>query len=238
MNENDLLQQAAALPPGRVTRLEIADQSYFVKMVETHQRLRLHVTKGDPAKALAREVGLLRAFAERGAPVARVVAANERHLILADHGTPVEKAVRKGEVSDALLRQIGSTLADLHARGLAHGRPVLRDICHDGTRITFLDLEAGAKLNARDHDMARDLIILIYSVMMSTSANRDIARQVIEGYRDVGTEAVWQATCRRSRKLWWLELLARPGVWLHRRRGKKRSEMIAIGATRALIASY
>ncbi len=232
-----LLQRAAALPFSRLARLRFQGRDYFVKMAEIHDNMRLRLFKGDPASALAREAAMLRSFAARGAAVARIIAADERRLILADHGTPVEKAIRSGDVSDALLRQIGSALADLHARGLAHGRPVLRDICHDGSAITFLDLEAGAKLDATDHDKARDLMVLIYSMMVTTSANRHMARQVIEGYRQAGTEAVWQKTRRRSRNLWWLELLALPGVWVHRRRGKRRSEMIAIGATRALIAA-
>ncbi|TVP72032.1 MAG: hypothetical protein EA339_08480 [Rhodobacteraceae bacterium] len=237
MTEDELLKRAADLPPGRVGQLQIADRSYFVKTVETHQKLRLHITKGDPVKALAREVELLRAFAARGAPVARLVAANATHMVLADHGKPVEKLIRHGQVDDALLRQIGAALADLHSRDLAHGRPMLRDICYDGASITFLDLEAGASLNATDRDKARDVLILIYSIMVTTNANQHMARMVIEGYRNAGTDSVWRATRRRSRGLWWLQLLAMPGVWAHRKRGKTRSEMAAVAATRALIAA-
>ncbi|MCC5966324.1 MAG: phosphotransferase [Natronohydrobacter sp.] len=237
MTEDELLKRAADLPQGRVAQLQIADQSYFVKTVEAHQNLLLHITKGDPVKALAREVDLLRAFAERGAPVARLVAANATHMVLADHGKPVAKPVRHGQVDDVLLRQIGAALADLHSLDLAHGRPMLRDICHDGASITFLDLEAGASLNATDRDKARDVLILIYSVMVTSNSDQHMARMVIEGYRSAGSDSVWRATIRRSRGLWWLQLLALPGVWAHRRRGRKRSEMIAISATRALIAA-
>lgn len=237
MSDLDLLRHAADLPPGRVARLEIADQSYFVKSVEVRTKLRQRITKGDPAKAFAREVALLRAFAARGAPVPRIIAANATHLVLADHGTPVEKAIRKGHVSDALLRQIGTSLAALHKLGLAHGRPLLRDICYDGTTVTFLDLEAGAKLDARPYDQARDLIALIYSMVLATNSDMRMTQVLIDGYRSEGDPAVWDAVRKRSRNLWWLELLALPGVWLHRFRRKKRSEMAAVSATRALIAT-
>jgi len=232
-----LLAQAAELPPKRLTRIQHEGRAYVVKMAEIHDSLRLRLMKGNPAAALAREVDLLRRFAARGARVAQVMAASADRVVLADHGPTVARMVRDGRAEPALLRQIGRALAELHALGLAHGRPKLGDICYDAGQITFLDLEAGARLQARPRDQARDLFLLLHSVLATTSGDHATAALVLEGYRVAGDPAVWQATQARAKRLWWLQILARPGAWLHRRRGKTRSEFTAFAATRALIAA-
>ncbi len=231
-----LLQIAHDLPRQRLTRITHDGQSYFVKTPEHHASLRWRMQKGDPEAAFARESALLRGFAARGARVARIVAADDRHMVLADHGPPLQQMVARGQADAGLMQRLGAALAELHAPGLAHGRPSLRDICWNGTHMTFLDLEAGAKLQATAPDQARDLFLLLHSVFVIDGSASPLAEPLLSAYRDAGDPAVWHALSIRSRRVWWLEALTRPLAWAHRIRGKKRSEFAALRATRRLVA--
>lgn len=231
-----LLRKVQTLPPRRLTQIQYQDKSYFVKMPEQHASLRWRVQKGDPKAAFQREVELLHGFSAKGAPVPQIVAEDDGCIVLADHGKPLQRLIYQGQADVALMQASGKALADLHALGLAHGRPSLRDICWNGEGLTFLDLEAGATLQAKPHDQARDLFLLLHSVFLTDGATSPLAAPVLDGYRAAGSAAVWQATQRRARGLWWLEGLTRPGAWLHQWRGKTRCEFAAIRAARALIA--
>lgn len=231
-----LLQIARALPPHRLNQIAHDGKSYFVKRPEEHASLRWRLQKGDPKAAFAREVALLRGFAAKGAAVPRIVAEDAEMIVLADHGTPLQALVYDGQADAALMQRTGAALAALHARGVAHGRPSLRDICIDNNGLTFLDLEAGAKLQANAQDQARDLFLLLHSVFQADGAASPLAQPALDAYRAAGDPAVGQALKTRARGLWWLEFLTRPAAWWHRVRGKKRCEFAAIRAVRALVA--
>lgn len=231
-----LLHMAHSLPPRRLTRIEYQGEVYFAKMPEQHVSLRWRLQKGDPKVAFAREVSLLHEFAIRGAAVPRIVAQDAQCIILADHGMPLQRHIYQGQADADLMQRTGKAMAKLHALGLAHGRPSLRDICWNGTELTFLDLEAGATVQASPYEQARDLFLLLHSVFLTDGASSSLAAPVLDAYRAQGDAVVWQATQARARGLWWLELLTRPGAWLHHWRGKTRCEFAAIRAARALIA--
>ncbi|MFN7002151.1 MAG: hypothetical protein ACK4NW_01825 [Roseinatronobacter sp.] len=230
-----LLQQMRALPQRRLTQIEVQGQPYFVKMPETGLSLRWRLQKGNPKAAFAREINLLRKFAERGAPVARIVAGDDTRIAMADHGTPVRWIVYRKQADPVLMRRLGTALAEMHALGLAHGRPSLRDICWNGKDMTFLDLEAGAKLQATPRDQARDLYLLIHSVFNADGVQSPLALPVLKAYRAQCDPAIWEAAKELAQRLWWVDLLSRPGAWVHRLRGKSRSEFAAIRAARSLI---
>lgn len=231
-----LLDITQSLPLRRLTRIEFQGKPYFVKMPELRTSLRWRVQKGDPAAAFSREITLLHGFKAKGAPVPDIVAETPDRVILADHGAPMHRMLASGAADGNLMRKTGAALAGLHALGLAHGRPSLRDICWDGTELTFLDLEAGAKLKATPRDQARDLYLLIHSCFTTGGVATLGAAHALDGYLAMqGTAAVWQATQRLSRGLWWLDALASPGKWWHRVKGKARCEFAAISAARNLI---
>lgn len=232
-----LLQIARDLPPKRLTPITHAGKSYFVKMPEQHASLRWRIQKGDPKAAFAREVALLKGFAERGANVPRIMAEDDGLIVLADHGKPLHALIYHGHADARLMQRAGAALANLHLLGLAHGRPSLRDICWDGENLTFLDLEAGARLKAGPRVQARDLYLLLHSVFASDGAHSALAMPVLEGYRAQSVPEVWAAAKRLARHLLWVEVLSRPIVWKHRWRGKKRNEFPAIRAARRLILS-
>ncbi|MCC5956310.1 MAG: phosphotransferase [Natronohydrobacter sp.] len=230
-----LLQIARNLPHSRLSQITHDGKTYFVKRPEQHASLRWRAQKGDPKTAFSREVALLQGFAARGAAVARIVAADDGLIVLADHGKPLHWFIYLDQADNALMQRAGAALADLHRLGLAHGRPSLRDICWDGGELTFLDLEAGARLNATPRNQARDLYLLLHSVFTTDGAHSARALPVLESYISQGDPLVWEAAKLLAQRLWWVDLLSRPVVWWHRFKGKKRSEFAAIGAARRLI---
>jgi tRNA A-37 threonylcarbamoyl transferase component Bud32 len=233
-----LLAAARSVPDQRLARIELSGKAFFVKRPESHSSVRWRLQKGDPKRAFAREVGLIRAFAAKGAAVPDILAEEAECVILADHGPNLADLLGSGRADVALLHAAGVELARLHGLGLTHGRPSLRDICWDGARLTFLDLEAGAKLTATPRDQARDLYLLLHSAFVQDQPGMDAAPIVLAGYRSAAPLPQWQAARRLARQLWWLEMLAAPGKWLRQWRGKTQGcEFAAVGATRALILS-
>ncbi len=230
-----LLKAARALPVQRVSKLCVDGRNYYVKMAETHANWRWRLQKGDPLKAFEREKSLLTAFLARGAAVPKVLTQDEKRIVLADHGRPLHRFLIEGEAAQQGLHSAGQTLAELHRKGLAHGRPSLRDLCWDGARVTFLDLEAGAKLDANTHDKARDLLLLLHSALVFETDTQRAAEVILQAYRSQGEAQVWQKARELARKLGWLEALAAPVIWWHVIRDKKRSEFRALRKLRNLV---
>lgn len=231
----DVLHAARQLPAARIARLGHQGRRYIIKSVEQHATWLDRLQKGDPNKAFLRELVLLRAFAARGAAVPHIAASDETQMIFSDSGETLSTMVGQGRITDDILREAGRALAGLHALGLAHGRPAIRDLCWDGAQITFIDLEAGAKLSPTVRDQARDVILLLNSVFAMVPAHHHIAQQIWAGYQEADTLRLCDEVRRLARRLWWLEGLAWPAAQLHRMRGKTRSEFRAVARTRAFL---
>lgn len=105
--------------------------------------LRCTVSPGG-SDALAREAERLITFKARGFHVPDVLARNEHMLILTDAGPQLRAWLDKNENPhdrQQALRAATRALAAIHKAGMTHGRPYVRDMTWDGTRIGFLDLE-------------------------------------------------------------------------------------------------
>lgn len=232
---DELLNAAGQLSTGRIKRLTHKGTRYIVKSVEHHASLLDRVQKGDPDKAFARELALLTDFAAKGAPVPHVAASDATRIVMTHSGETLSTMVTQGSITAHILTQAGRALARLHALGLAHGRPAIRDLCWDGAQITFIDLEAGAKLRATPRDQARDVILLLNSVFAMAPEHHHIAPHIWAGYQAGDSLGVCARTRALARRLWWVEALAWPASQLHRIKGKIRSEFRAVARTRAFL---
>ena len=233
-----LLQLARSGPAQRLTKFNLDGAVYYSKSPERHRKLRHRLQKGDPVAAFRREIFLLDAFFARGASVPEIVARDDQRIILPDQGIPVHQLHYDGAASDTVLAKVGAALAGLHVMNLTHGRPSLRDICWDGERITFLDLEAGARLQAGPKHKARDLFLLLHSAMVIDSDAPKLATQLLDAYLVHGERPVWCATRSLARRLSWVDWLALPFAQWVQRRGKARNEFRAIRQTRQLILGH
>ncbi|MCC5963075.1 MAG: hypothetical protein JJU09_08100 [Rhodobacteraceae bacterium] len=180
----------------------------------------------------------MKAFGARKAPVPAIMAEAHDCIVTADHGPTVLSLLKQNAVGPEMFSRLGQHLWQLHELGLAHGRPVLRDLCWDDRRVTFLDLEAGATLNATPRDYARDVLVLLHSILVSKNTTREDGLTFMQTYFTLADDEVFAATLERVKKLWWLELLLYPVMLRHRQRGKKRSEFIAIQTMREAVVQY
>ncbi|MCC5993358.1 MAG: hypothetical protein JJT99_12650 [Rhodobacteraceae bacterium] len=226
-----LLEQARALPQKRVQSMEVAGRRYWIKRPEK-LGLRLRVQKGDSARAFRAEIAQIRRFAALGAPVPRILAESPGLVVLEDVGLPLSFFLARrpeAERRPALMHG-AKALAGLHAKGLVHGRPRLRDICWDGARISFVDLEAGAGVNAPRWRRARDLLIFLHSLHQS---GQDVSQDfdaVIRSYAQADTAGILPLAKRLTRRARPLRVLLAPLVWRDRRRLKHHSEFTAFAA--------
>ena len=233
-----LLEMAKGHGHHRVARLNVEGKAYFVKRPERRESLKYWITKGHPLRAFKREVALLKAFGTRNAPVATIVAEAPECIITADHGPTVLALLKQRAVGPEIFSCLGQHLWGLHKLGLTHGRPVLRDLCWDERHLTFLDLEAGAKLNATPRDFARDVLILLHSILVSKNTTAEDGLIFLRSYFSLADEQVISATRQRAEKLWWLEMLAYPVMLRHRQRRVKRSEFVAIATMRQAVLQF
>lgn len=99
-----------------------------------------------PAAMMTREIRRMERFAEKGFPVANIIYASDTAVVLGDVGPTVEvmlnglKDVSPAE-NDALLVKAAEALGALHAAGLCHGRPHVRDFFLRDGRVGFMDFE-------------------------------------------------------------------------------------------------
>ncbi|NBB98489.1 MAG: hypothetical protein GVY34_10030 [Alphaproteobacteria bacterium] len=197
-----LLDAARALPPARVSSFVLDGQVFWVKRPETLPP-RMRFQKGDSAASFGRELALLRGFSQRGAPVPPVLVDDTGLVVMPDMGEPLAGLVLRVEPAQAatVLAQAAHGLATMHRTGLVHGRPSLRDLCWNGAQVTFLDLEAGARIDAGEWRQARDLVLLLHSVMRIAPDKTPLVQATLDGYRQHGAASVIGKARRFARVL-------------------------------------
>lgn len=203
----DRLHDMAKADGPRIQRVDVDGHTYWIKRPE-QLSLRMRLQKGDPQRAFAAEVAAHTAYADRGLPVAEVAAADDSYLITVDSGTPLKKLLRdENAIFPEALASAARALATLHAAGVSHGRPSLKDICWDGTRIAFLDLERAGRETTAARGQSTDLMILIFSTAVETGGEANAMQTARDAYLSVGEASVWQAAQARARRyapLGWL----------------------------------
>ncbi|QYJ95382.1 serine/threonine protein phosphatase [Shewanella spartinae] len=196
----------------RIVSFEHQGRKYWLKQSERLTGA-MRWLKSQPQAALQLEISTLTQLAKRGAPVPELVASGEGFLVVADVGMPVNGWLN-ADISEAeklkILQDSATGLAHLHLKGLAHGRPALRDICWEEGDVAFIDFEA----NQQDSDMhsqqIRDLLVYIHSLYRYIGPHPEIAEPVIAAYRAAGGESLWQASKQEMAKWQWLNYLIAP----------------------------
>lgn len=145
------------------------------------------------ARAIRFEAGRLRRLARLGLPVPEVFASGADWVALFDCGKPLSNVVRDASEMEreAALSQAAEALAALHARGLHHGRPALKDMMWDGSRSWLLDFEDGVIIGLpREKRLARDVLLFLQSIMKEAGeAGPALARIAFDVYRRKSPES-------------------------------------------------
>ena len=210
----DLLQRIQS-GSGRIERIEHQGRTLWVKRPETLS-LRMRLQKGNPKLAFGKEVAAHRTMFDLGLPVAPVVAASSDYLVTEDCGPSLLAVLRQDrpEAFEAGLAAAGGELARIHAAGMSHGRPSLKDICwHDGA-IAFLDFERAGREGNLAKAQSMDAMILIFSTAVETSGSKKAMTIARDAYIAAGGNDVWHLACNRARRWRLLQLPLWPVVRL------------------------
>lgn len=188
-------------PGGRVQRLTWGGRAFWLKRPEAPRKsLRWRLQKGDPLTAFGRERAGLAALGDLGAPVPRMVAAGPDYLVLEDGGPTLAAllaaSVTAEEIAEAAraVAAAGRALGRLHARGLAHGRPYLRDLCWDGARITMIDFESFRPRNGAGRQ-GRDAVLFLASLLAQPGGAAQFA-PALDAWRAEAPAAAYRAAGR------------------------------------------
>ncbi|GGI76234.1 serine/threonine protein phosphatase [Shewanella gelidii] len=201
-------------PNKRVFSFEYEHKKYWLKQVEK-VRGAMKLLKSDPQQLLTTEIDTLKRYNQLKAPVPVVACSGTDFVVIEDAGVTLKHLFLKQKLTTEqalpVVQVVGKALAELHAQGLNHGRPALRDIAWRDGKVTFIDFEA----YRADMDIlslqSRDLLVLIHSFYRDLGeAGHTLVHQAVAAYREAGGEDVWQHALAKMRRLSWLEMLLRP----------------------------
>ncbi|WP_166416468.1 BUD32 family EKC/KEOPS complex subunit [Cochlodiniinecator piscidefendens] len=187
----------------RIHSTKIKGETFWIKRPEKHgfiQRLQ----KGDALTQFAKEKEALHDLHEQGIPVSEIIIEGDDILVTKDSGPTLNHFFHDldGPNTMRAMSDAAMGLADLHKKGISHGRPSLRDICWDDGTLTFLDFENfSPKLNT-PAGHARDIIMFVFNALAVTQRPRDEINKAIETYKSCDTQGIWELAqdwCHRHR---------------------------------------
>jgi len=214
------LQRMLDGPALRVQPVDWGGARYWLKRPEAPRSLRWRLQKGDPVRAFHAERAGIRHLARLGAPVPQLVASGADFLLIADAGPTLEAVLGDPATPRDTARTAavaaGRALGRLHAGGLAHGRPYLRDICWDGAQIRMIDFETFSSRTSAARQ-GRDAVLFLAS-LLSVPGGRAVFGAAVRAWR---AEAPGSADRAAARWVAGLRVVAPLARALARVRGKQ-----------------
>ncbi|SCX21339.1 lipopolysaccharide kinase InaA family protein [Agrobacterium rosae] len=157
------LMQVLLTSDGRIQQLNLSVGSVWIKRQGTEQApwwIKLQALAAaalpykflkpspilKPVDMMEREKRRMIEFGEKGFPVPDIIYSSQTAIVISDVGPTVQRILktksRAGESDhDTLLIDCAAAIGDLHAAGLCHGRPHVRDFFVRDGRIGFMDFE-------------------------------------------------------------------------------------------------
>lgn len=170
----------------RVQAVLLHGKKYWLKKTQARGIL-LGLRKGGAKHLLETERTAIHVMANRGLPVAPIVLEGENYFVSGDVGIPVDQALAErapdANAQQALVERVSVAVADLHRANAAHGGLHLRNICLQGTQVSFIDLEKACPKNASLKARSYDLRVLLFSVFAAFPGRADLASTLLDTYR-------------------------------------------------------
>ncbi|TPP09529.1 lipopolysaccharide kinase InaA family protein [Rhizobium glycinendophyticum] len=185
------LLRAIMQSDGRVQRLELEGRTVWIKRQGSKSLPPLVALQGlfaglfrlpvlrpspqlSPEAMQARELARIRAFADAGFPVPKIVYASATAMVMSDVGPTIDRRMKMLKRTDpashdALLVKVADALGRVHAAGLSHGRPHVRDFFLEEDGVGFMDFEEDpASVMPLAVAQARD--VLLYFLVVTALA--------------------------------------------------------------------
>lgn len=155
------LMQTLLMSERRIQRLELSSGAVWIKRQGTEEQRWWGKLQGfvarllpyaflrpspvlSPVEMMGREKRRMIEFGDAGFTVPAIIYASDTAIVLEDVGPTIQGIVVRKAIEgdpDRLLVQSAATLGQLHAAGLCHGRPHIRDFFLKDGRIGFMDFE-------------------------------------------------------------------------------------------------
>jgi len=217
---NASLGAIAAGLSDRIARIDWKGHPVWIKRTE-RLSWRMRLQKGNPARALTREVAALQALGARGLPVPALLGHGADWLAVPDSGPSLADLFRDGTCPDddrhAAFAAAGAALAALHASGFVHGRPSPRDICWRDGAIRFIDLENCHPEGSWVVRRGLDALVFAFNLHALARGPAPEVDAALDAYRAAAPAPVLAAARRIATLLRGLEPLTRP--WQRRDAG-------------------
>jgi len=195
----------------RSERMVHGDRVLWVKRPEKLSG-RMRWQKGDPGRSFRDEkAGYLRLLENR-APVTALVAIGDDFYAMEDSGASLREHLwSPPENPDiaVIVDDAASALGRLHALGLVHGRPAMKDICWKDGQVTFIDFERTLRAAPGIKGQTQDVIIFFFS-LFSDGAARNLAEGAREAYIAESGHEVYDHARRLMRRFRWLQAAMSP----------------------------
>lgn len=191
----------------RIERVEIDGRAGWLKRPEK-LGLSLRLRKGDPQEGFKRELQTYRDLQGRDLPIPELLDDGDDFFVVADAGPNLNRIFRDTsdtpEVFHNALAKAARALARLHEQTYCHGRPALKDICWDGTSITFIDLDRARPGDPKGKGYALDVLIFFFSAISVTDGVRTEVIHARDAYKQADAAGNWQRAVRLARRLRYL----------------------------------
>ncbi|WP_371168369.1 hypothetical protein [Aliiroseovarius sp. 2305UL8-7] len=206
-------------PKARITQIKHRDERYWAKKCETLS-LRWRIQKGDPKLAFEADRTGHHALSDAGVPVPEIVAEGENYIVTKDSGETLShllvQQTQDPSARIAAFTEAGRQLARMHAKGLTHGRPAIKDMCWDGTNLVFLDFERYSPTRNTPKGHMQDLIIMIHSCYAFLPEDSPEADAAAAAYRRFDETGTWDRASAWCRKMRWIDVVTKPLQWGNR----------------------
>jgi hypothetical protein len=207
---------AVAETAGRIGQFSLDGATYLIKRVDRPTLIN-RLQKGPPHAAFDSDLAAIKALAARGAPVPEIIGEGPCIFVARDAGPALDRILRDqtGTVADrvAAFSAAGAALARLHASGISHGRPVLRDLCWQDGKITFLDFENYRAHRNQPRHFRLDLIIFVLSCYAEQRSELPEIAAAKQAYRMQDTLGIWQMAADWLRNKRWVDIVTKPMQW-------------------------
>ncbi|ABR73761.1 hypothetical protein CBG46_03425 [Actinobacillus succinogenes] len=164
----------------RVYSFQFEGKSYWLKQPE-HPKGIQRLLKPFSRAAFKREIQRIKLLIFQKAPIPPVKIINSRCLVMEDAGRTVRSWLESDitdEQKQRILDDCAKTLANLHARNIVHGRPLLKDILWQNGKASFIDFEVASRSRKLAQQKTRDALLFIYGVCRERTTPAQIQRTI------------------------------------------------------------
>ncbi|WP_192900611.1 RIO1 family regulatory kinase/ATPase [Rodentibacter pneumotropicus] len=197
----------------RVYKFSYQGKEYLLKQPERLSGVWL-LLKPYPKKSFKNELMTLLYLSKQGVPVPKVVYHGKDFFVLEDVGMSISQWTDDPSCSEeqkfSILSDASQALIGLHKKGLVHGRPAIRDIIWNNSKVIFLDFESRSKSQNKDWLIVRDMLFFFDSLCHKNTISDELIKEIALYYQTHCDSRNWEIMQNYLSKFRWVYYLLLP----------------------------